>query len=295
MKPLLRLSSLAFLAVFGASCAKTEPTQAQTGPPSQTIGGVRIWKDVSYVSNGHARQKLDFYAPSTSGGPGPWPCVIWIHGGGWENGNKDGNGAMGLNWRSYATASIGYRLTDAGPFPAQIEDCKSAIRFLRANAARFNIDAKRIGVIGQSAGGHLAALVGTSGDGTMFDKGENLGQSSRVQAVCDLSGPADFSLYGASRPGDLLSKFFGGVLQDNLEKARIASPVTHVSKDDPPFLIFNGSADPLVPPRHAEKLRGALQKAGVPVSLTILPGVGHALDTKAIEPSVAAFFDKHLK
>jgi acetyl esterase/lipase len=294
----LSLCTFPLFASLAISCAPVETAHSQSLPPSETISGVRIWRDIAYVSKGHTRQKLDFCAPSASGGPGPWPCVVFIHGGGWESGSKSGNAALGLCWRGYAVASISYRLSGDAPFPAQIEDCKAAVRYLRANAKRFNIDPNRIGASGVSAGGHLAALMGTTGDVTTFDKGEYLDQSGAVKAVVDFFGPTNLAFYGASRPGDLLSRLIGGPLQDNRAKVQAANPIAYISPGDAPFAIFHGDADPLVPLKHSEALRDALQKANVPVSLTVVRGSGHGFYGKAqedVNSQVATFFDKHLK
>jgi acetyl esterase/lipase len=125
------ISVLPLIAALAVSCAPVKPARSQElppiapAPPSATNAGVRIWRDIAYVSKGHERQKLDFYAPSPeSGGAGPWPIVLYIHGGGWAVGNKSGNAAMGLCWQGYAVASIGYRLSSHAPFPAQIETAK---------------------------------------------------------------------------------------------------------------------------------------------------------------------------
>ena len=300
MKLSPRLRALPLLALLAASCAPTRAQNPppQNPPPSETNAGVRIWRDIAYVSEGHERQKLDFYAPSPSAGPGPWPCVVFIHGGGWIAGSKSGNSAVGLCWRGYAVASIGYRLSNHAPFPAQIEDCKAAVRFLRANAARFNIDPDRIGASGDSAGGHLAAMLGTTGDVKTFDKGEHLEQSSRVQAVTDLYGPTNLSFYGRSRPGDLLSLFIGGPIQDNPAKVQAANPIAYANEGDAPFAIFHGDADALVPLRHSQALRDALQEAKVPVTLSVVPKGGHGFggrDLQDVGSKVLAFFDKYLK
>ncbi len=298
MKRPLCLSASPLLAAFAISCAPVQVARSQNSPPSETISGVRVWRDIAYVTKGHVRQKLDFYAPSSSGGPGPWPCVVFMHGGGWQIGSKSWNTAMGLCWQGYAVASIGYRLSSDAPFPAQIEDCKAAVRYLRAHAARFNIDPGRIGASGDSAGGHLAAMLGTTGDVKTFDKGEYLDQSSRVQAVTDVYGPTNLAFYGTSKPGDTLSSFIGGPIQNNKVKVQAANPITYVNAGDPPFAIFHGDSDPIVPLRHSEALRDALRKAKVPVTLTVLPGSGHGFHGKALNQvglEVLAFFDKHLK
>ena len=299
MRRLSSLPALLLWTLLAASCTSVGTAHSQNPPPSETHAGVRIWRDVAYVSKGHERQKLDFYAPSPdSGGAGPWPCVVFMHGGGWQAGSKSGNAAMGLCWRGYAVASIGYRLSSDAPFPAQIEDCKAPVRFLRAHAARFNIDPKRIGASGDSAGGHLAAMLGTTGGVKSFDVGEHLDQSSRVQAVTDVYGPTNLAFYGTSQPGDTLASFIGGPIQDNRAKVQAANPIAYVDAGDPPFAIFHGDADPIVPLRHSEALHEALQKAKVPVTLKVLPGAGHGFHGQALQEvgaGVLAFFDKYLK
>lgn len=139
------------------------PLDATAQPRPQTPAGVKAHRDLEYVPNGHERNKLDLFVPEKA--DGPLPLIIWIHGGGWQNGSKDGCPPLraGYTERGYAVASINYRLSGHATFPAQIEDCKAAIRFLRANAEKYNIDPNRIGVWGASAGGHLVALLGTTG------------------------------------------------------------------------------------------------------------------------------------
>ena len=162
--------------------------------------GVKAHRDLVYVGNGHERHKLDLFVPEKA--DGPLPLIIWVHGGGWQNGSKDGCPPLrdGYTERGYAVASINYRLSGHAVFPAQIEDCKAAIRWLRAHAKEYNLDPQRFGVWGSSAGGHLVALIGTSGDVKEFDVGANLDQSSRVQAVCDYYGPTDFTVF-VTTPG----------------------------------------------------------------------------------------------
>ncbi|MCX7007984.1 MAG: alpha/beta hydrolase, partial [Kiritimatiellaeota bacterium] len=210
---------------------------AQT--PSR-LEGVKTLRDLAYVSSGHERQKLDLYLPEKA--EAPLPLLIWIHGGGWQNGSKEGCPPLrqGFVGRGYAVASLNYRLSGDALFPAQIEDCKVAIRWLRAHAKDYNLDPERFGVWGSSAGGHLVALVGTSGDVKEFDVGANRDVSSCVQAVCDYYGPTDFTVFvttpgyerhaGAEAPE---GKLLGGAVLENKAKAARANPITFVSKDDP--------------------------------------------------------------
>ena len=205
-------------------------------------------------------------------------------------GSKSGCPYVGQIVRGYIVASIEYRFSQKAIFPAQIQDCQAAIRWLRANAKKYNIDTDHIGVGGGSAGGHLAALVGTSGGKKAFTPiGGNEDQSDRVQAVCDIFGPADFYTVVAQanedknaksifkwNNGDPYSKLIGGAkLGEDKEKCDAVSPTHYVSKDNPPFLIIHGDHDTLVPFAQSEELTDLLKKAGVEVTLQRLPGSGH--------------------
>ena len=267
--------------------------------------GVKAQRDIAYVENGHERQKLDLYLPEKSGAP--LPLIIWIHGGAWQAGSKDGCPPLGGGYvaRGYAVASIGYRLSQHAIFPAQIEDCKAAIRWLRAHAKEYNLDPQRFGVWGSSAGGHLVALAGTSGDVKQFDVGANLDQSSSVQAVCDYYGPTDFVAF-VTRPNYEMhasatspeAKLIGGVVLENKDKAARANPITYVSSNDPPFLIMHGDKDPTVPINQSELLFDALKKSGVSAHFHTIHGAGHGgpgFAGKNIDDMVAAFFDERLK
>ncbi len=273
------------------------PASAQQRPSGAPLPqGTKVIRDLEYVKGGHERQKLDLYLPEKDASA-PLPVIVWIHGGGWQGGSKANCPAAGFVPQGYAVASINYRLSQHAKFPAQIEDCKAAIRWLRANAAKYHFDPDHIGVWGASAGGHLVALLGTTGDLKKWDVGDNLNQSSRVQAVVDFFGPSDFrSIKGSAESP--VSKLLGGPVPDNKEKAAEASPITHVAKGDPPFLIVHGDMDPTVAVSQSEQLAEALKKAGDDVTLKILPGAKHggrefaAPETRTI---IKDFFDKHLK
>jgi len=251
-------------------------------PQSRVPEGVKAHRDLAYAENGHERQKLDLFLPEKSGAP--LQLLIWIHGGGWQAGSKDCCPALhsGFVERGYAVASIAYRLSGHAIFPAQIEDCKAAIRWLRAHAAEYNLDPRRFGVWGSPAGGHLVALVGTSGDMKQFDVGSNLDQSSRIQAVCDYYGPTDFTVF-VTTPGyeshataeSPEAKLIGGTVMENDYKAARVNPITYVSHDDPPFLIVHGDKDPTVPINQSQILFDALKKAGVSAHFHTIHGAGH--------------------
>lgn len=230
------------------------------------------------------------------------PLVIYIHGGGWAGRTK----ADGLFYadaflqRGYAYASVDYRLSSEAIFPAQIQDVKAAVRFLRAHAADYRIDPDRIGVFGHSSGGHLASLLGTTNDDPQFDIGDNLTTPSTVQAVCDMSGPVNF-LTPAPALAGMLAKLLGGPVDQKQDLAKLASPINHVSSKNPPFLILHGASDPGVPKEESQEFFAALQKAGVPAQLILLPGQPHDLNLWAHTGNgnylslIVNFFDTNLK
>lgn len=274
---------------------------------SAETAGVRAFRDLAYVSNGAVRQKLDLFVPET--GEGPWPVIVWVHGGAWLAGSKEDCPALrqGLIQRGYAIASIGYRLSSDALFPAQIQDCKAAVRWLRAHANTYHLDPARFGAWGSSAGGHLVALMGTSGAVKAFDVGEHLAESSRVQAVCDYYGPTDLlqmdaHTHAAARTAHDAenspeSRLIGGAIQQNQEKAVAANPITYVTADTPPFLIVHGDADPVVPHHQSELLFAALKKVGTAVQLHTIQGAGHGqgFGGTNIDQMVVGFFDRCLK
>jgi acetyl esterase/lipase len=273
------------------------PGFGQQRPGPGVPPGTQVFRDLEYVKGGHERQKLDLYLPEKA--EGKLPVIVWIHGGGWHQGSKDRCPAVGFVTKGYAVASVGYRLSQHAKFPAQIEDCKAAIRWLRAHAAKYPLDPDRIGAWGASAGGHLVALLGTTGnDKTMEGKEGNLEQSSKVQAVVDWFGPTDFLKVRGGGAESPVSQLLGGPISENKEKAALASPVTHVQKGDPPFLIMHGDMDPTVSVAQSEELAEALQKAGVDVTLKILKGAKHGgaeFSSAESRKLIADFFDKHLK
>lgn len=276
--------------------------QAVRSESPQAAKGPGIYRDLPYVTNGHERQKLDLYLPKSEE---KLPLIIRIHGGAWLAGSKESEGPGNFVRNGYAVASINYRLSQHAIFPAQIEDCKSAVRYLRANAQKYNLDPNRFAVWGSSAGGHLAALLGTTGDINEFDVGENLTVSSKVQAVVDYFGPIDFLQIEAHRlpegmvhniPDSPESKLIGGLIADNPEKAAKANPINYVTKDDPPFLIVHGDKDPLVPHHQSEILEAALKKAGVPVTFYTVKGGGHGGFRDPNVPRLTKeFFEEYLK
>ena len=278
---------------------------AQPGP-GRLPRGTEVLRDVAYVSAGHERQKLDLYLPAGVEKP---PLVVWVHGGAWRAGSKDNpRGVVPLLEAKFAVASMNYRLSQHAIFPAQLEDCKAAIRFLRANEEKYGYDGDRIGVWGASAGGHLVSLLGTTGHTREFDVGEHTQVSSRVQAVCSWFGPSDFlqmdqQAGGRGRlrhhdPNSPESRLIGGPIGQNEEKARRASPITSIRPDAPPFLLMHGDQDFVVPLGQSKLLHEALRKAGVESTLAIVEGGGHGFrgaEVGDLSSQVVEFFSKHLR
>lgn len=276
----------------------TSRVLGQTAKAPALPKGTRVFRDLEYVAGGHERNKLDLYLPEKANAP--LPLIVWIHGGAWRKGSKNGCPALPFLEKGYAVASINYRFSQHAVFPAQIEDCKAAIRWLRASAGKYNLDGKHIGVWGASAGGHLVALLGTTGDVKELEgKGGHADQSSRVQAVVDWYGPTDLRLSkGADDPKSPYAELLGGPVAKNQAQAAKASPVTYVTKDDPPFLIMHGDQDHSVPPRQGELLVEALHKVGVEATLVIIKDAGHggpAFKSPENMKKIEDFFARQLK
>ncbi|GAB5558650.1 MAG: hypothetical protein SynsKO_02970 [Synoicihabitans sp.] len=277
-------------------------------------GDALIQRDLPYAETPHGPQHLDLYLPlgHVPHRSANLPVVVWIHGGAWRGGSKNHGGhARRLVNRGYIVADINYRLSSTAIFPAAIQDSRAAIRWLRAQADTYGIDADRIGVMGSSAGGHLAALVGTSADVTAFDDENHQGHSSRVHAVVDMWGPTDFVQMDAhahpdtrlvhSVAGSPESEFVGGLITQEPFRsvARQANPITHITPDDPPFYIIHGDSDLLVPVHQSILLDDALREAGIPVTLQVEVGAGHGRDKRWQQEQtfvgMLEFLDQHLK
>jgi acetyl esterase/lipase len=271
------------------------------------------YKDLAYASGSDA-QKLDLYIPE---GSGPFPLVIAIHGGGFMMGDKgDGTGVAGIDEllkAGFAVASINYRLSAEAKFPAQIQDAKAAVRFLRANAQKYNLNPDKFAAFGASAGGNLASLLGTS-CGVAALEGADLGnadQSSCVQAVVDWFGPVDFLQMDAQFAGTSCpqnhndasspeSQLVGAAIQTVPDKAKAASPITYINDKTPSFLIQHGTADCNVPPKNSQELYNALVQAigKDKVTLTFIDGAGHGgaqFSTVENMKIVTDFLSKYLK
>jgi acetyl esterase/lipase len=302
---------LAFLASFFVLVAPQAPAQKPEPKRPAVPKGFVAEYDVPYVPNGDPAQVLDIFFPEKRAEK-PQPLLVWVHGGGWSGGSKTQLPYLNQLARGYIVASIEYRFSQKALSPAQIQDCQAAIRWLRANARKYNIDPSHIGVGGASAGGHLVALLGTSGGQNAFPPiGGNEDQSDRVQAVCDIFGPTNFwtvvkqaeedknvKYFYKWNQGDPYSKLIGAKLGQDKEKCDAVSPVHYVRKDNPPFLILHGDRDALVPFAQSVELADLLTKAGVKVTLQRLPGANHggpAFELPAVRRLTEAFFDKYLK
>ena len=305
-------AAIAILFATGLSLFPTRDLAASQEKKAQPKGsklpaGTAEHRDLRYGPH-KERNKLDLFVPKSEK---PLPLIIWIHGGAWLGGSKDGgNPAMQFLRQGYAVAAINYRLSQHAIFPAQIEDCKAAVRFLRANANKYNLNPDAFGVWGASAGGHLVALLGSSGDVKELEGkvGDHTDVSSRVHCVVDFFGPTDLtkmaeqalptSKFDHNGPNSPESKLIGGPIQENKDKAAKANPITFVTKDDPPFLILHGDQDPLVPLGQSEILLKALKKEGVSAELVVVKGGGHGgkgFATPENTEKIAKFFEKHLK
>jgi acetyl esterase/lipase len=280
--------AIGFLWLSAVSCRGDEPAQAA------------VELDVVYTKAGADELKLDIARPT--GKEGVFPAVLVIHGGGWRGGNKsDVRQVMGdLTKRGYVAVSPQYRFCPKSVFPAQVHDVKAAVRFIKANAKKYQVDPDRIGAMGFSAGGHLALMLGVTGPEDGLEGEVSAGApDSRVKAVVNYFGPTDLAakdIPDISKP--LVKAFLGGTAEEKPEVAAKASPLTFVSKDDAPVLTFQGTKDPLVPYSQAIKLAGAMDAAGVSGRVELLIGGSHGwggAEMDRTESETFQFLDRHLK
>jgi len=240
-------------------------------------------RDVEYARVGERSLTLDIYQPQRTGDD-PSPLIVWVHGGAWRSGSKKSVPVTRLIEHGYAIASVDYRLSPEAQFPAQIHDIKAAIRYLRARAAKYHLDTNRFLVAGSSAGGHLAALTGTSNGNAELEGnvGNEIGTSSDVQAVVSFYGASNLqTILSQSTPHGLsvrvpaLDLLLGGQPTDKPELAELASPVTHVDATDPPLWLIHGDADPQMPFEQSEELTEAYRRLSLPVQFDVVPGGQH--------------------
>ena len=255
----------------------TMPANTPTNQITVTSPPASLLIDMTYCTTTEGvKLTMDLYQPKKM--TSPVPVVLYVHGGGWTGGDKtDGAGLLfkeGLVQRGFAMAAINYRLGPKYIFPAQIEDVRCAVRFLRANASKYNLDPEQIGAIGGSAGGHLVALLGASDKDAGWDVGEYSDQSSRVQAVVDMFGPADLKVMSAGSSRRYMLQLFGAANIDDPALLKY-SPVSYLTKDDPPFLILHGERDEIVPLEQSQILYDKLKAAGIPAELVVVKNAGH--------------------
>ncbi|HCR29613.1 MAG TPA: hypothetical protein DIV79_06320 [Opitutae bacterium] len=290
--------------------------------PQAVSDRVTLEEDIVYLVAGDYEVALDIAVPK--GLTKPVPAVVHIHGGGFWGGSKSAQHAVRYAEAGFVGVSINYRLSGVAPFPAAVHDCKAAIRWLRANAEKYQIDAEHIGVWGTSTGGHLAAILGTSGGDPYLEgygglpthtslreyrqKEELFEFSSEVQAVVDHFGPTDFLKLGGnhSMPTSAESRFLGGQITGLEEQVRRANPITYVDKDDPPILIIHGREDIGVIFNQSELLYAALKNAGAVTKLVPVANAGHGYrpspqgaeikpSKEEIDAMELAWFREHLK
>jgi acetyl esterase/lipase len=286
--------SLAIVALLVASAA------------AQDEESVTYELDVPYANDRNPRHRLDIYVPKDRSGEA-LPVIVFFHGGGWMQGDKsDGAGRLMpfVQTGRYVGISVGYRLSGEAEWPAQIYDAKAAIRWIRANAATYNIDPDHIGVWGRDAGGNLALMLGVTSDVPALagDIGTFKDVSTRVGAVANYFGATDF-LALVDEPSDIdrrradapEARLIGGALTEYVEKARAASPATYVTEGDSPVLTVHGTEDPTVPYEQAVRLDASLRNAGVPSYLVPVEGGGHGDFGTIADVRVEAFFSKYLR
>lgn len=268
----------------GLACLALAATPAWSAAaarePAVAAPNVQALKDLTYASVDGRELKLDLYLPAGVKSP---PLLVFVHGGAWTNGSK-ANAPLHFVNHGIAFASVDFRQSTEARFPAQIHDLKAAIRFLRANAAKYGFDGARIGITGESSGGHLAALVGVSNgqpelEGTVGNARE---QSSSVQAILVYYGASNLTTilaqstpFGLNMRRPALERLLGALPEAVPELARLASPVLHVDRNDPPLYLLHGDQDPQMPVNQALEMQGAYEKLGLDVQLRIVHGAAH--------------------
>lgn len=291
-----------------AACLIALPAVAQQRPQAELPTSAKVLKDIEYANVDGVSVKLDLYLPSEpkpqASSPKP-PLLVWIHGGGWRYGDKADCPLRWLVGKGYAVASINYRLSDVATFPAGVHDCKGAIRWLRAHADEYGYDAKRIGISGGSAGGHLVALLGATSDVKELegDVAGHTDQSSRVQAVVDFFGPTDFPKLAEQGHPEFTTSLVALWLGTPISRrgnavAKLASPIYHVTPDDAPVLIIQGTKDDLVMTEQSTTFHEACKKAGVDSTIEIIEGAGHGgapfFDAER-RGMIEVFFARHIR
>ncbi len=289
--------ALAFL----AATLLATPAAAQPPKPIAVPDDVSFEAGVEYANPDGQHLQLDIARPKT--GAGPFPAVVCVHGGGFRAGKREGYDGLivRLAQKGYVAVTVTYRLAPKYPFPAAVHDTKAAVRWVRANAAKYHADPERIGVTGGSAGGHLAQFLGVTAGVKEFEgDGGNPTVSSKVACVVNVYGPSDFTKsYGKSvDAAEVLPLFLGGNIDAARKQHVRASPLNWVTPDAAPTLCIHGTDDKYVAHEQAVWLVDRLKASAVEAELLSLPGAGHGFkgkDAETAEAALVAFFDKHLK
>jgi acetyl esterase/lipase len=265
---------------------------------------VVLTSNIEYVRVGDEPLLLDLYRLESYAAAAP--LLVWVHGGRWEVGSKESMPLGALVERGFALASLDFRPASRARFPGQVHDIKAAIRFLRAEAARFGYDATRIGILGASSGAHLAALVGTTNGHRELEgaTGSHVGQSSEVQAIVAYFGASNLTTilaqstpYGLRVRAPALEVLLGASPENVPDLAKLASPVFHVDAGDPPLLLLHGDQDPQMPINQSHELQGAYDEHGRTAQFIVVHGAAHGGDAffdEARMDSVAEFLERSL-
>ena len=295
-------STMSFLAVLLLLESSTAWSQQRENVQPK-LQAAEVIPNVEYCTGGGHLLRLDMTRPKIPPDK-PMPVVVYLHGGGWK-GHKPETGTRFAS-RGFFGVNVDFRPSDEAPFPAQLEDVKCAIRLLRAKAKEFHIDTERIAVWGDSSGGHISALLGTTGKIKEFEgTGGWQNLSSRVNAVILVSAPTDLqrafeearrlgiSEEALARPRADVEQFIGGRLEESKEKLDRANPIAYVTKDDPPFLLIHGDQDQVVSVSNSIWLYEALKAANAPAELRILRGSGHNISAELSFPLILGFLDHY--
>ena len=290
---------LRVLRFFLASCLILSLSCTQINEVPKQLYKTKKIADIEFAKAGEKSLKLDLYLPENASEK--VPLIVWIHGGGWRGGSKKNTEGLWLVKHGFAIASISYRLSHEAKWPAQIDDCRAAVRYLRSNADKYGFDGNKIAVWGESAGGLLAGYLGTKS----VPKGENV--SSEVQAVINWYGPSDLmtlpeNIVSEKRTDKMVansnaSRLFGKDIRDAVDLANSISPLWNVSKNNPPFLIMQGDQDPYVVPDQSVRLHKKQKEVGAPSELYMIKGAGHGgklFHTEEANSVILTFLNKVL-
>ena len=286
--------------IWSLACPTVAQAEKRRGP--KLPPGVEMKRDLVYGKGGERELTCDLFLPKA--GPKNRPGIVFVHGGGWRGGNRRQfhRQAGYLAGKGYVGMCITYRLSGQAKFPAALEDCKCAVRWLRANAEKYDVDVNRIAACGGSAGGHLAAMVGLTDKSQGWEgTGGHAKQSSRVQLVVDFNGVSDLAALGKlAKLGSSMEKFLGPAYKDDPELYVRASPITHVRKGAPPFLLLHGNKDTTVPFAQSVEMMEKLRSVGTAAEVDETNGVGHAYFNKPPHfdktlKRMESFLDKHFR